>query len=352
MVHKYLLLLFIALSACTRPEVSGLSDPGSAATISRVFVATQRRPDQFGDSFGLTRSARMNYATFDISIPDSHRTGQIERTSGIADANRFFAPVAVKTYDREAEFMRAMDSEKTGDGGILLFVHGYNNTLEDATYRVAQIRRDFGITQPGLLFAWPSAGDPRGYVYDRDSALFARDAFEGLLRDLHRRGQKRILLVAHSMGSYLTMEVLRQIALKGEREIYQSIEGVILMSPDLDPDVFRQQAEAIGALPQPFVIMSSRRDRVLSLAGLLTGRKPRLGRIEGPEAVEGLGVTVIDFTDIAGGEGAGHDVAFTSPIAIQLLRGMEARVRGGAGRLQEYVLLGKEHGTGTGLLAP
>ena len=70
MVHKYLLLLVIALSACTRPEVSGLSDPGSAATISRVFVATQRRPDQFGDSFGLTRSARMNYATFDISIPD------------------------------------------------------------------------------------------------------------------------------------------------------------------------------------------------------------------------------------------------------------------------------------------
>lgn len=339
------------LAACERPALTGLSAPVPEAVIERIFVATQRTASQIGRIFGAKRSARMNYAALDISIPPVHLPGRVERTSGIADPRKYFAPVAVTPLDTVSAFKRALRRARSGDGGLLLFVHGYNNTLEDAAFRMAQIKHDFGIEEAGLLFSWPSAGDPRGYVYDRDSVLFARDGFVQLMRDLHRSGQRRILLVAHSMGAYLAMESLRQIALEGERELFATLEGVILMSPDIDPDIFRQQATVIGKLPQPFIIMTSQSDRVLSLSGLLTGRKPRLGRIEGPAAVKGLNVTVIDFTGFDDAEAGGHDTPFSSAKAIQLLRGLEKQIRSGRTALGEFVLLGKDRRTSGVLVA-
>ena len=332
----------VALTACSRPAVTGLSDTVPEAVIERVFVATQRTRNQLGQIFGEKRSSRMQYATIDVSIPPRHELGQLERTRGEADAGQYFAPVAVEALDGSRDFTRALGRSRGGDGGVLLFVHGYNNTLEDAVFRVAQIKHDFDIEEPAILFSWPSAGDPRGYVYDRDSVLFARDGFVELLRDLHAAGQRRILLVAHSMGGYLTMEVLRQIALEGDRHLFGGLEAVILMSPDIDPDIFRQQAAAIGKLPQPFVIMTSKSDRVLSLSGLLTGRKPRLGRIEGPEELAGLDVTVIDVSGFDDAGVSGHDVPFSSAKAIQLLRGLDRQLRTGRTVLDDFVTLGSD----------
>ena len=349
--YHFAFACLLLLAACARPELTGLSQPVPEARIARVFIATQRQADQYVHMFGQERSAQTYYGAMDVSIPPTHRTGGLERTSGVADANRFFAPVAAERYDDVGALTAGLRRARAGDGGLVLFVHGYNNTLEDAAFRLAQIREDFGIEEPGLAFVWPSAGDARGYIYDRDSTLFARDGFEQLLRDLRASGQRRVLLVAHSMGSYLAMETLRQIAIKGDRKIFDMLEGVVLMAPDIDPDVFRQQAQAIGPLPQPFIIMTSQRDKVLSIAGLLTGLKPRLGRIESPEEVAGLGVTVIDFSELddAPVAGGGHDAGFTSPKAIRLLKGLETRIRGGGGQLRDYVLLGKDRALG-GLL--
>jgi esterase/lipase superfamily enzyme len=115
------------------------------------------------------------------------------------------------------------------------------------------------------------------------------------------------------------MEVLRQAAIRGDRKLLGRISGVVLMSPDIDPDVFRAQANAIGKLPQPFMIFISRQDKALSLAGFLTGRKPRLGGLTGPEDLQGLEVSVVDFTALADGEGYDHFVPVTSPAAITAL---------------------------------
>ncbi|MDQ2091084.1 alpha/beta hydrolase [Marimonas arenosa] len=338
--------LAVLLAACTRPAVTGFSQPVPEATVQRVFVATQRTASQIGQIFGENRNPVMNYAAVDVSIPPDHELGHLERTSGLADPRRYFAPVGIEAMNGAPALTSALRRARAGDGGLLLFVHGYNNTLEDAAFRLAQIRHDFALEEPALLFSWPSAGDPRGYVYDRDSVMFARDGFVQLLRDLNRSGQKRILLVAHSMGSYLAMESLRQIALTGDRHLYGALEGVILMSPDIDPDVFRQQAAAIGKLPQPFIIMTSQSDRVLSLSGLLTGRKARLGRIKGPEEVEGLNVTVIDISGFDDAALGGHNVPFSSAKAIVLLRGLDRQLRTGRTVLDEFVFLGRDLTTG------
>jgi esterase/lipase superfamily enzyme len=102
-----------------------------------------------------------------------------------------------------------MRRENPGTHETLLFVHGYNNTLSEAMYRLAQIQTDFDTGMPGVLFSWPSAGDPRGYIYDRDSVLFARDDLTAVLRQLTSGPGDKVFLLAHSMGSSLVMETGR-----------------------------------------------------------------------------------------------------------------------------------------------
>jgi esterase/lipase superfamily enzyme len=330
----------VALAACSpRPA----ADRGPAlpdAHIEHVHVATQRVLDRPRQVFGQPRNEELNFFRASISIPPVHEPGQVEwaEPGETADPERHFVVTDTVVFDSPRRFVASARRDGSGTE-TMVFVHGYNNTLSDAMYRLAQIQVDFDIRMPSVLFSWLSAGDPRGYIYDRDSVLFARDDLERVLSELTRAPGDKVLLLAHSMGAHLVMEVMRQAALRGDRQLLSRISGVILMSPDLDPDIFRSQAKAIGKLPQPFMIFVSRQDRALSLASFITGRKPRLGVIDGPEAVAGLDVKVIDFTALADGEGLNHAVPATSPAAIRVLSGLIEQASSGDGGFEDYMVL-------------
>jgi esterase/lipase superfamily enzyme len=56
---------------------------------------------------------------------------------------------------------------------------------------------------PGALF---------DYAYDRESAMFSRDDFEHVLSSIvSAPSASRVHIVAHSMGTMLTLESLRQL---------------------------------------------------------------------------------------------------------------------------------------------
>lgn len=337
------LLLAALLVACAPRNAFQFAAPSPEAHIERIYIATEHDLGDLGPSFGKQRLRGLRYLHLDVSIPPTHRMGEIEWPKGSPDAATDFVVTGSHVY-RDARGMIGAMKRHTPGNETVVFVHGYNNTFSDAVYRFAQIRTDFGVTGPGVLYSWPSAGDPRGYAYDRDSVLNSRDDFESALEALTAGPGERVLLLAHSMGAHLVMETLRQAALSGNRRVLDRISGVVLMSPDIDPDLFRSQAEAIGRLPQPFLIFVSRADRALTLSGLLTGRKPRLGVIEGPEQIQGVqGVQVIDFTALGAAEnGLGHSVPVTSPVAIRVLRGMMAQARRGADAFGDFLVLDAE----------
>lgn len=339
-LHAILFGAVLLMVACAPRPTAERGPRIEEAQIRQVYVATQRDLSRPRQTFGQPRNEQLNFFRASVSIPPVHQPGQVEwaKRSETADPARHFVVTDTKVYDRPNRFMREMKRDSTMNE-TMVFVHGYNNTLSDAMYRLAQIQEDFDLGMSSVLFSWLSSGDARGYIYDRDSILYARDDLEEVLKAVSAQDNGSILLVAHSMGSHLVMEVLRQAALRGDRELLSRINGVILMSPDLDPDLFRSQAEAIGKLPQPFLIFVSREDRALSLASFITGRKPRLGVIDGPEAVEGLQVQVIDFTALADGEGLNHSVPATSPAAISLLKGMFTQASTGNGRFDDYMVL-------------
>lgn len=334
-----LMVLTVGLVACSPRPAAQFAAPDPAASIERIYVATELDLDDLGRQFGQTRPQGLKYLHVDVSIPPTHTPGNVEWPEGPPDAATHFVMTGSHVYRGSDEMLGAM-RRRTPGRETVVFVHGYNNTFSDAVYRFAQMRADFGTTGPGVVYSWPSAGDPRGYAYDRDSVLYSRDDFLRVLRSLTRGGNDRVLLLAHSMGSQLVMEALRQAALGGDRALLNRINGVVLMSPDIDPDVFRTQAAAIGDLPQPFMIFVSQQDRALSLAGLLTGRKPRLGTLKDPRQLEGVnGVRVIDFTALGDGEGLNHATAITSPAAIEVLKGLMAQAASGEPAFEDYMVL-------------
>jgi esterase/lipase superfamily enzyme len=54
--------------------------------------------------------------------------------------------------------------------------------------------------------------------------------------------------MAHSMGAWLVMETLRQMAIRDGR-VTAKVQNVILASPDLDVDVFATQWRGVGQPP-------------------------------------------------------------------------------------------------------
>ena len=313
-------LALALLTACTpRGTITVVPPETVPGPIVNLFVGTTRQLD-VGGVFGPKRSETLNLARYDIAIPPARQLGKVvfPKRPTKPDPQTDFLTTAQVFYPTEARFRTDLSRAlAVNDHEAVIFVHGFNNTFAEGLYRFAQLDHDLQIPGVAVHYSWPSAAQPLGYVQDRDSALFARDGLEQLIRDVSNAGAQRIVLVAHSMGGHLTMEALRQIALRGDRGLMNRIDGVVLISPDIDVDVFRMTAKVIGTLPEPFIIFGSPRDGVLRLSGFITGQQGRLGALEDVSRLADLDVTYLDVAAFR--DGTGHFTAGTSPGLIRVL---------------------------------
>lgn len=322
---RVLLLALLALAACTD---RGYSPPVPEAfqigTIVPVFAVTSRQREDDG-SFGFNRSEKLSMLKLDVSIPPTHKPGKLIFGYSDPDPSTQFT-IAQETdlagFDSLKSQLRAkMNKLPRGEREITVFVHGYNSTQTEAAYRAAQVSYDLKVPGAMVVYSWPSRGHPLGYVYDNDSMLFARDGLENMLLGLEGTGVERVIVVAHSMGSALTMETLRQIEIRKPGWASKSLGGVMLLSPDIDVEVFRTQFERLSEPPEAFLVFVSRKDGALNLSRKLRGGKQRLGNIENISAVQDLPIRIVDTTAFSGDAESGHLVLATSPSLIALLNG-------------------------------
>ncbi len=324
-------LMLVLVSCASRGEIHHVPlREGEDAQVRRVYVATNRQLAKAGDinlvsqTLGASRSRVLRYGWADISIPPNHREGEIEWPGAQnPDPQRHFVTRNGGPYLGKREFLDGLTAgSQKGRKDVVLFIHGYNVNNAEAVYRVAQVAHDFDAQIPVVLYSWASAGKLRGYVYDRDSVMFSRDGLEQVISDLASEGW-RITLVAHSMGTQLTMETLRQLSIAGKTRALKALRGVALISPDIDEEVFIQQALRIKPLPEPFLVVISTFDSALSLSAWLTGKRWRLGSINDRTRIAGLPIDVVDLSEFHGGDRRKHITAFTAPAAIKLLYKME-----------------------------
>ena len=312
------LCLTVLLACSPRGALTYAPEAARIGVVTPVFIGTTRELEN--GTFGPDRSENMRFARYDISIPPEREVGEINwpPRHGRADPNRHFLTTKEVLYPADTAFRADLKRQLAVSGGeAVIFIHGYNNNFSEGLYRIAQFSHDLELPGAVVHYAWPSAAKPLGYVYDRESAMFGRDGLEQLIDEVARAGARRILLVAHSMGSSLTMEALRQAAIRSDRKTLDRLAGVILISPDIDVELFRMQARAMGKLPQPFLIVGSDRDKMLGLSARLTGQTERLGSLSDVSKLADLEVTFLDVSEFS--TGAGHFTLGDSPALIALI---------------------------------
>nr|WP_237352787.1 alpha/beta hydrolase [Rhizobium leguminosarum] len=317
-----------ALAGCGHP--SGVMQPvalaaGKSTTQVDMLVATTRQPS--GDPatlFNGERSPKPSMTDVAVSIPSKREPGTVQWPQRLPpNPATDFAVTRVKQIDTIPEG-RAWFRQHIQGGHALVFIHGFNNTYEDSVFRLAQIVHDSGMQATPILFTWPSRAQLTGYEYDKESTNYSRTALEQSLRVLAADPDvKDITILAHSMGTWLAMESLRQMGIR-DGHVNAKIHNVILASPDIDIQVFAKQYVEMGEPKPKFTIFVSQDDRALAASSFITGNVSRLGAIDPSKEpyrsrLEKAGITAIDLTKVKTGDSLHHGKFAESPGIVQLI---------------------------------
>ncbi len=297
--------------------VVSASAPGASAVDMLVATTRSDNPVAPGVMFNGERAHGLAFADIVVSIPPdaARKVGDVQWPSSIpGDPAHDFVTLRADRLDLK-QAVAAFDERlrKGSSRHVLLFVHGYNTRFEEAVYRFAQIAHDSGAPVVPVLFTWPSRGKLFAYAYDRESATYSRDALEAVLQAMvNDKNVGSISVLAHSMGNFVAVEALRQMAIRN-RSLSPKITDIMLASPDIDVDVFRREIAEIDASDKsPSVtLFVSQDDHALALSGQLAGGEPRLGAID-PTAepystiLKKARVHVIDLTNIKSDDFINH----------------------------------------------
>jgi esterase/lipase superfamily enzyme len=271
-----------------------------------MFVVSTRQENS-GSSAANGSGARFSLQR--ISMPPGHEPGQVELPSvGGPDPQKHFAAASFRALD-ESGFYTELASHVSGRIGpnrdVLLYIHGFNTSYDEARFRLAQIAADGRFGGVVMLYTWPAHGSLLDYGAAKESATIARDALSRLLRRLSEVADiGRVHILAHSMGAWLAMEALRENAISGSPDLNGKLGDVMLAAPDIDLAVFGQQLARID--PSHVFVLVTADDRALSLSRTLAGDRPRLGALNPNDpkdraALAELGVRAYDLTALSSG---------------------------------------------------
>jgi esterase/lipase superfamily enzyme len=215
---------------------------------------------------------------------------------------------------------------------VVLFVHGYANTFEDAALTMGELCHYLGREVVCAIFTWPAGGSRGlffGYNVDRESGEYAVWDLKKAIRIIAGTpGVERLHLLAHSRGTDVLTAALAQLAIesyigKSALDRRYRIRNIVLLAPDMDADVATARVFNIfsdpdlpygvasnphGEFPRPglqFTVYVSPDDKALSLSQYLFGSLRRLGRVDStmlsPEEIEGLRrLGIIDIVQVSG----------------------------------------------------
>ncbi|MDD1522926.1 alpha/beta fold hydrolase [Bradyrhizobium sp. WBAH42] len=303
----------LALGGCAGLGATGARfDASSLSVDPTLLVVTTRKPVNGGRAkpwFGPERATSMTIARAKLAAPDESRLSLA--SVGLEDwrLDRI-EPVPTDAGDLAAQ---------AGGGDVLIYVHGFKQTFETAVLDAAHLSDGIKFRGRTMAFSWPSKAGLFDYAYDRDSAMWSRDNFERVLSALvSAPGGGRVHIVAHSMGTMLTLESLRQLHGRYGDTVTSKIGAVVFAAPDIDMDVFSSAIQRIGPLAGKITVIASTNDRALALSGQLAGGMTRVGAAE-KAAIAGLGVRVVDASQ----EGWGiinHDLFLSNTEVQKVIR--------------------------------
>lgn len=214
---------------------------------------------------------------------------------------------------------------------VFIFVHGFNNTFEDAVFRLAQMWHFAGRVGVPIAYTWPAGrGGILGYAYDRESGEFTVFHLKKFLQAVAAVPEvERIHLIAHSRGTDVAVSALRELNIeyksRGQSTQEQlKLQNLVLAAPDMDSDIFEQRfaVEDLHLAARRTTVYLSNTDLALNFSRWLFGGGRRLGNLTASElspetrrnfvALGRFDVIQCNVT----GFSTSHDYAFAHPAVV------------------------------------
>jgi esterase/lipase superfamily enzyme len=267
------LLIALVLAACASGPPPG---PPKDYVEVEVFYATDRARTGFSVPALFYGGGRgeLEYGVSAVSIPRTHQKGELESPAWwkfefTEDSNRHIVLRQIAPLN-EYDFRSVVSARAEASAGkdVLVFVHGFNTSFEDALRRTAQIAYDLKFAGVPITYSWPSQGSaaPLGYTTDETNVEWTEPHLRQFLVDLKASlgADVRIHLIAHSMGNRALTKVLRSLAAASDTALFNQ---VILAAPDIDREVFeRDIAPEMLRAARRTTMYASSDDRALQLS--------------------------------------------------------------------------------------
>ncbi len=278
-------------------------------------------------SYGSERSHTISFGSIDIRVePDSSGAMGEMKIGKIKEIGRFPevpypAVVTSAGYRRAPDVVAAHEEAvaslqgeirrrlaKTERKEVVVFIHGYNNTFNDAADAMGTICHLLGRDFVCVLLTWPAGGSRGaflGYNVDIEFGEFAVADMRKAIRAIgETEGVRAVDLIAHSRGTNVLASAFQQLG----REAYVSrssiteslrVRNIVLFAPDIDIDVastkifdvFSDPDTPYGAKKNPnatipikrglfhITVYSNPADQALGLSSSIFGSKLRLGQL-------------------------------------------------------------------------
>jgi esterase/lipase superfamily enzyme len=255
----------------------------------RVFYGTNRAPT--GDPkpaayYGKGRGD-LQYGYLDVTIPAIHKEAQLETQPrwaeyvfNVGESRARYVLLDQVTPLPKDDFVRTLQQQiKTAASkDVFIFVHGFNNTFEDAARRAAQLAYDLDFDGTPLLYSWPSEGSATAYAVDEASVgISGRRLADFLDTVVVRSGAEHIHILAHSMGNRALIEALQTYLARRAPDQRRHIFGqIVFTAPDVDRDYFMDAVAPLSAAADRVTLYASDNDYALRSSQLLHGA-PRAG---------------------------------------------------------------------------
>ncbi|MFT4438840.1 alpha/beta hydrolase [Caballeronia sp. 15715] len=290
------------------------------ATLVKVFYATDRRPTAESSTddaaFDCGRGiGKLTYGEAEVSVPPAHQMGWLERPSIFSfrspdgESSRHFLVSSSRELSlgdwRQAVLSR---QEFLGSEEILIFIHGFNVTFDDALMRTAQISKDLQYDGITACFSWGSEESVWGYAADADNAYASADAFATFIRHWKKYfPDSGIHIIAHSMGNRVLFKALQSLSVADASQIQE----VVMAAPDVDTGHFEAALVTLRKRAKRYTLYASDADIALALSSLIRTKYARLGQggngifvaegvdtVDGSEAVTALVSIALNHADL------------------------------------------------------
>jgi esterase/lipase superfamily enzyme len=163
------------------------------------------------------------------------------------------------------ELIRTSNADQNGSR-VLVYIHGFNTTFEEAILRAAQFAFDLEFPSSVVVYSWPSFDNVTSYgLRSMHRSLVAGAGFRSLLLDLAGEQYVHdITVIGHSMGGEMTWREVAQLSKKAS--VVKKLINVILAAPDMGEEKFRMAASEIMRVGIPSTVYTSKMDKALQIS--------------------------------------------------------------------------------------